>query len=94
MSISERELLTGEPPFQGETAVDTMQAILRCGSDDDLVGTNRRLVQALHERKLAFSYREDVGAHSWQYWSNRMVEMLTAVDGFFVAGQQPAPSVQ
>jgi len=71
-----------------------MQAILRCGSDDDLVGTNRRLVQALHGRKLAFSYREDVGAHSWQYWSNRMVEMLTAVDEFFVAGQQPAPSVQ
>jgi len=71
-----------------------MQAILLCGSDDDLVGGNRRLVQALRERKLEFYYREDVGAHTWQYWSNRMVEMLTAVDKFFVAGRESAASVQ
>ena len=71
-----------------------MEAILLCGSDDDLVRTNRRLVQALHERKVAFFYREDTGAHTWQYWSNRMVEMLTAVDRFFVAGEASAPSLQ
>jgi len=63
-----------------------MQAILLCGSNDDLVGGNRRLAQALGERKLDFYYREDVGAHTWQYWSNRMVEMLTDADKFFVAG--------
>jgi enterochelin esterase-like enzyme len=71
-----------------------MQAILLCGSNDDLVGTNRRLVRALHERKLEFYYREDVGAHTWQYWSNRMVEMLTAVDKFFAAEQVAAKSVR
>ena len=49
---------------------------------------------SLRERKLEFYYREDVGAHTWQYWSNRMVEMLTAVDKFFVAGQESATSVQ
>jgi enterochelin esterase-like enzyme len=62
-----------------------MQAVLLCGSDDELVGTDRRLVRALREHKLEFYYREDSGAHTWQYWSNRMVEMLTAVDKFFVA---------
>ena len=62
-----------------------MQAILLCGSNDDLVGGNRRLAQALGERKLDFYYREDVGAHTWQYWSNRTVEMLTDADKFFVA---------
>jgi enterochelin esterase-like enzyme len=71
-----------------------MQAILLCGSNDDLVGTNRRLVQALRERKLDFYYREDVGAHTWQYWSNRMVEMLTAVDTFFAAERTVPKSVQ
>jgi len=71
-----------------------MQAILLCGSDDDLVGGNRRLVQALRERKLEFYYREDVGAHSWQYWSNRMVEMLTDVDKFFDAEPPAAASLQ
>ena len=71
-----------------------MQAILLCGSNDDLVGTNRRLAQALRERKLDFYYREDAGAHTWQYWSNRMVEMLTAVDTFFAAERTPAKSVQ
>jgi enterochelin esterase-like enzyme len=67
-----------------------MQTVLLCGSNDDLVSGNRRLVQALRERKLDFYYREDPGAHTWQYWSNRMVEMLTAVDKFFTAAQDAA----
>lgn len=71
-----------------------MQAILLCGSNDDLVGGNRRLVEARRERKLEFYYREDAGAHTWQYWSNRMVEMLTEVDKFFVAGPMAVTSVQ
>ena len=71
-----------------------MQTILLCGSNDDLVGGNRRLAQALRERKLEFYYREDSGAHTWQYWSNRMVEMLTDVDMFFTAGTVAATSVQ
>jgi enterochelin esterase-like enzyme len=67
-----------------------MQTVLLCGSNDDLVNTNRRLVQALRERKLDFYYREDAGAHTWQYWSNRMVEMLTAADTFFTSLGGPA----
>ena len=63
-----------------------MQARLLCGRDDDaMVRTNRRLVRALKARGWNFYYREDPGAHSWQYWSHRMVELLTTVDGYFGA---------
>jgi enterochelin esterase-like enzyme len=65
-----------------------MQVRLLCGRDDGpMVRTNRRLVRALKARRWDFYYREDAGAHSWQYWSNRMVELLTAVDGFFGTAQ-------
>jgi enterochelin esterase-like enzyme len=65
-----------------------MQARLLCGRDDDaMIRTNRRLVRALKARGWNFYYREDPGAHSWQYWSHRMVELLTAADGYFHAGK-------
>jgi enterochelin esterase-like enzyme len=63
-----------------------MQLVLLCGSDDDLVATNRKLVDALNARHAKFYYREDAGAHTWQYWSHRMVAMLTAADAFFGVG--------
>jgi enterochelin esterase-like enzyme len=62
-----------------------MHSYLLCGTEDHLLATNRQLAQALHERQLEFYYREDPGGHTWQYWSNRMVEMLTAVDKYFGA---------
>jgi enterochelin esterase-like enzyme len=58
---------------------------LLCGQDDELVDGNRQLVRSMQERHWDFEYREDPGAHTWQYWSNRTVEMLTAVDSFFRA---------
>lgn len=60
-----------------------MPALLLCGSEDELVTTNRKLVQALRARHASFEYREDAGGHTWQYWSHRMVEMLTRADAFF-----------
>ena len=71
-----------------------MQVRLLCGQDDELVEGNRRLVRALQERRLDFYYREDPGAHTWQFWSNHMVEMLTAVDGFFMAGHADAAAAK
>ena len=65
-----------------------MQTRILCGSDDALVDANRRLVRALKERRGEFYYREDAGGHTWQYWSNRMVEMLTTVDAYFDAGRR------
>jgi enterochelin esterase-like enzyme len=66
-----------------------MQTVLRCGDKDDLVTTNRKLVKALHAGGADFSYREDPGAHTWHYWSLRMVEMLTAADAYFTTGRLP-----
>lgn len=50
-----------------------------------MVRTNRRLIRALKQRDWSFYYRENPGAHSWQYWSHRMVELLTTVDHYFDA---------
>jgi enterochelin esterase-like enzyme len=60
-----------------------MHTWLLCGSDDKQVTANRKLAAALRARQAAFTYREDPGGHTWQYWSHRTSEMLTAVDAFF-----------
>lgn len=60
---------------------------MRCGSEDELIQSNRDLVKALSEQNLPFSYREDAGGHSWQYWSNRMEEMLIITSQFFAESQ-------
>jgi enterochelin esterase-like enzyme len=75
-----------DDPFIGalaRTGSLPMQTILVCGSEDPLVATNRKLVTALHARGARFSYREDPGGHTWHYWSQRMVEMLSAADEYF-----------
>lgn len=64
-----------------------MQTVLLCGSEDRLVAGNRRLAAALRAHGWVFGYREDPGAHTWQYWSNRAVEMLTRVDRYFAASR-------
>ena len=60
---------------------------MRCGSEDELIQSNRDLVKALSEQNLPFSYREDAGGHSWQYWSNRIEEMLIITSQFFTESQ-------
>jgi enterochelin esterase-like enzyme len=65
------------------TAPLPMELQLLCGRDDELVESNRKLVAALRARGAIFSYREDAGAHTWQYWSHRMTEMLVTADAHF-----------
>lgn len=57
--------------------------VLRCGTEDDLLPTNRALVAALRERGQAPDYREQAGGHSFHYWSQITAEMLRDVDAFF-----------
>ena len=61
--------------------------LLLCGQQDTLVTGNRKLVLALQARQSRFSYREDSGGHTWNYWSQRMSEMLRAADGAFAAAR-------
>lgn len=63
-----------------------MQLLLRCGSADDLVATNRALVRALDAGGAKYSYREAPGAHTWQYWSHQAADMLRAADAYFTTG--------
>jgi enterochelin esterase-like enzyme len=62
-----------------------VQSILVCGRDDsvELLTSNRKLVDALNARHSKFYYHEDPGAHTWHFFGNRTVEMLTAADAFF-----------
>lgn len=64
-----------------------VQSILVCGRDDsiELLTSNRKLVDALNVRHSKFSYREDSGAHTWNFFGNHTVEMLTAADAFFAS---------
>ena len=56
---------------------------LRCGSQDDLLPTNRDLVAALKRRGAAFDYAEEPGGHSFHLWSREAAAMLEAVDAYF-----------
>jgi enterochelin esterase-like enzyme len=58
--------------------------VLRCGSEDDLVTSNRALAAALQSTGAPVDYREAPGGHTFQLWSSQIEAMLLAVDGFFV----------
>lgn len=57
--------------------------MMLCGSEDSLVNNNRKLAAVLQKRGIKFYYRENAGAHTFQYWSNHIVEMLEATNRFF-----------
>jgi S-formylglutathione hydrolase FrmB len=60
--------------------------VLRCGTEDSLLASNRKLVAALHSRGMPIDYRESAGGHSFFYWSNQTEAMLLSVDAFFRSG--------
>lgn len=57
--------------------------VLRCGTEDELITTNRALRAALRAQGQQPDYREDAGAHSFHYWSQVTEEMLLGVDAYF-----------
>lgn len=59
--------------------------VLRCGTDDELLTTNRALLAALGGTGAKPDYREDAGGHSFHYWSQVTEEMLLGVDAYFRA---------
>lgn len=63
--------------------------MLLCGNEDSLLNANRKLAQTLKSQGAEFYYRENPGAHTWNYWSLRTSEMLTAVNTFFTGGKLP-----
>lgn len=63
--------------------------MMLCGSEDGLLGSNRALARALKQRGVPFYYRENPGAHTFQYWSLRTEEMLLEVHRYFAGNATP-----
>lgn len=47
-----------------------------CGSEDLLIEQNRKLHSELLENKIEHIYKENFGAHQWEYWTEHIVETL------------------
>jgi enterochelin esterase-like enzyme len=47
-----------------------------CGTDDQLLDSNRRLHQALTEQKIDHLYQEFSGAHTYEYWTKHIEDSL------------------
>jgi enterochelin esterase-like enzyme len=62
-----------------------MRTHILCGRDDHLIEGNRKLAAVLKTSQTDFTYREDDGAHTWHYWSQRATEMLVQIDAHFRA---------
>jgi S-formylglutathione hydrolase FrmB len=58
---------------------------LRCGTEDSLEASNRKLVAALQARGTPIGYRESADGHSFHDWSTQTEAMLLAIDAFFRA---------
>ncbi|MCP9768610.1 esterase family protein [Lacihabitans sp. LS3-19] len=47
-----------------------------CGSEDILIEQNRKLHEDLTNYNIEHTYKENLGAHQWEYWSEHIVETL------------------
>lgn len=47
-----------------------------CGTDDQLIDTNRQLHEHLQELNIDHRYAEFPGDHEWDYWDEHVVEAL------------------
>lgn len=57
---------------------------LNCGSGDPFfLDPNRKLVQTLSARGIAYEYHEYTGEHTWEYWDAQFPSLLSAVTHAF-----------
>ena len=57
--------------------------VLRCGTEDHLLASNRALADVLKQRNASFDYAEEPGGHTFHLWSRETALMLTSVDAYF-----------
>ena len=58
-----------------------------CGTEDHLIAANRGLHESLDAHKIAHTYREFPGGHTWDYWECHLEETLR-----FFAAHAKTPS--
>lgn len=49
---------------------------LWCGTEDHLIGVNRRFHECLEERNIPHFYEESEGDHSWRYWDPQIRQAI------------------
>lgn len=49
---------------------------LDCGTDDELIQSNRNLVEKLTLANIRHQYQEMKGGHEWSYWHNNLAKTL------------------
>jgi putative tributyrin esterase len=54
--------------------------VFDCGSEDSLFEINRQLADAFAETNLQFSFQAFPGGHDWNYWSDRLTNILEAAE--------------
>ena len=47
-----------------------------CGTADELIASNRQVVEALAKSGAPYEYHEVPGGHTWDYWDRRIREFL------------------
>ncbi len=60
-----------------------------CGTEDHLIAANRGLHESLDAHKIAHTYREFPGGHTWDYWECHLEETLR-----FFAAHAKTPNVR
>jgi putative tributyrin esterase len=53
-----------------------------CGSEDILIEFNRKLHHSLVENDIKHTYKENPGAHQWDYWKTYVEDSLLFFNGF------------
>jgi len=67
---------------------------LDCGTEDDLVQSNRKFSGMLISAKIRHEFRELPGTHSWPYWDQQVQEVLRIATRIFNHTQSaPATTV-
>ncbi|WP_078553216.1 alpha/beta hydrolase [Bacillus alkalicellulosilyticus] len=59
------------------TNTDIPNIYMACGTEDFLLDVNRTFKEFLDSENVTFTYVEDAGAHTWEFWSDYIDKALT-----------------
>lgn len=78
-----------------QKGMDIPRLFLACGTEDELLGVNRRFKEFLSANNVKHEYMEDTGMHDWTFWNKCLVpafDWLTASDGISKMDNPSAPA--
>lgn len=78
-----------------QKGMDIPRLFLACGTEDELLGVNRKFKEFLSANNVKHEYMEDTGMHDWTFWNKCLVpafDWLTASDGVSKLDNHSAPA--